>query len=260
MNDSRGETVDATRTAFDIVETLAAVDGARLTDIVQELDLPKSTCYKHLQTLQSLNYVYRDGYVYHVSPRFVEIGNAVTSNRQVPEFRSEIDRLAEITQEVAGVYVEVGGLGTDVYQTVGESAVEDIGEVTNSAYLHCTAPGKAILSGLDEDRVSEIVEGHGTPTYTQNTIADAEELFDELSRIRERGIAFERGEQDEAVRSLAMTVPDAVTDSNVAVYVAGPADRITGKRFEQDYPGILADMLNQIERDYADEQFPSSTQ
>lgn len=255
MSEYGGETVDATATAFRIVETLAALDGARLTEVVTEVDLPKSTCYKHLQTLCSLDYVYRDGYEYRVTPRFVGIGNTVASNWQVPEFRAEIDRLAEISQEVAGVYVQVGDLGTDVYQTVGESAEGDVGEFANSAYLHCSAPGKAILSELDESRAKALLEDHGTPSYTDHTIVDDDELFEELDRIRERGVAFEREEQDDARRSLAMTVPDDVTDRDVAVYVAGPADRLTGKRFEQDYPGMLADTVNQIERSYAGEQF-----
>lgn len=243
-----GETVQATERAFAIIETVARRNGARLTEISDTLDAPKSTVYKHLQTLTSLDYVYQDGYEYHVSPRFIEIGNEVKSQYDVPEFRSAVDHLAEITQEIAGVYVESGGLGVDIYQTVGDRAAADVGTVTNSSYLHCSAPGKAILAEMEREEVLEIIDRFGMPALTEHTIDTEQDLFDDLTLVQERGVAFERDEQRVGLRGLAMAIPDTGTTSSAAIYVAGSSERLVGKRFEQDYPGILADSITQIER------------
>lgn len=40
--------VKPTRTAFEIIETLAREDGSRVTDIAAELGLAKSTVHRHL--------------------------------------------------------------------------------------------------------------------------------------------------------------------------------------------------------------------
>lgn len=243
-----GETVQATERAFAIIETVARRNGARLTEISDELDAPKSTVYKHLQTLTSLDYVYQDGYEYHVSPRYIEIGNEVKSQYDAPEFRSAVDHLAEITQEVAGVYVESGGLGVDIYQTVGDRAADDVDTLTNSSYLHCSAPGKAILAEMSREEVADVIDRYGMPALTEHTIDTERDLFDDLTLVRERGVAFERDEQRIGLRCLAMSIPDSGTRTRAAIYVAGSSDRLVGKRFEQDYPGILADSITQIER------------
>ena len=46
--------VRTTMRSFDIVETLHELNGARLTEVAEHLDLPDSTVHSHLSTLAAL--------------------------------------------------------------------------------------------------------------------------------------------------------------------------------------------------------------
>ncbi len=53
---------------------------------------------------------------------------------------------------------------------------------------------KAILSAFPDERVRDIVDRHGLPAKTPQTITDPDALFEELATIRERGFALNREE------------------------------------------------------------------
>lgn len=238
-------TVNATRTSFAIIEVLVELDrSVGVTELAVELDLPKSTAYKHLKTLCELGYVRKDGTDYELGIGFGGVSEAARADNQLYlTAKHHIDTLAEVTDEVAGLVVEQQGYAVDTYRSWPASGPHTYG--TNSRYLHCSAPGKAILSALSDRHVEEIIERTGLPTKTDRTLSTHSELRNELDRIAERGIAFERGEQKEELRSVAVPV---TTDEQVlgAVYVAGSADRMKSKRFEEDIPGIIISTVKQF--------------
>jgi DNA-binding IclR family transcriptional regulator len=238
-------TVNATRTSFTIIETLAEFGrSVGVTELAVELDLPKSTAYKHLKTLCELGYVRKDGTDYALGIGFGGISEAARADNQLyVTAKHHIDTLAEVTDEVAGLVVEQQGYAVDTYRSWPASGPHAYR--TNSRYLHCSAAGKAILSVLSNRRIEEIIERTGLPTKTDHTLSSRSELRNELDRIAERGIAFERGEQQEELRSVAVpvTVDDRVLG---AVYVAGSVDRMKSKRFEEDIPGIIISTVNQF--------------
>lgn len=243
-NDNR-RTVNATRTSFTIVETLAEIDGdIGVTELATELGIPKSTAYKHLKTLCELGYARKNDTEYGLGIRFADIGGAVRSDdRLYVTAKTSVDQLAEVTNEVAGLVVEQRGYAVDIYRSWPTDGPHGYG--TNSRYLHCSAPGKAILSMLPDHRVEEIIEQTELPTKTDRTLSDRSELREKLDRIAERGIAFERGEQHDGLRSVAVPV---MRDGQVvgAVYVAGSSDRMKSKRFEEDIPGIIISTVKRL--------------
>jgi IclR family acetate operon transcriptional repressor len=238
-------TVNATRTSFAVIETLAEYGrSVGVTELAVELDLPKSTAYKHLKTLCELGYVRKDGTDYALGRGFGGIcESARAADRLYITAKHHIDTLAEVTDEVAGLVIEQQGYAVDTYRSWPASGPHAYG--TNSRYLHCSAPGKAILSALSDRRVEEIIEQTGLPTKTDHTLSSRSELRDELDRIAERGIAFERGEQKDELRSVA--VPVTMNERVLgAVYVAGSADRMKSKRFGEDIPGIIISTVKQL--------------
>lgn len=239
------QTVGATRTSFMIVEMLAEFDdGVGVTELATELDIPKSTAYKHLKTLCELGYVRKDGNDYWLGIGFADIGEAARANdRLYVSAKPHIDQLSEMTDEIAGLVVERRGYAVDVYRSWPTADRHTAG--TNSKYLHCSAPGKAILSVLSDRRVKEIVEQVGLPAKTDHTMTSRSELRQELDQIAERGIAFEREEQHDGLRSVAVPV---VSDDSVlgAVYVAGGIDRLVSKRFKEDIPGIILSTVKRL--------------
>lgn len=102
--------VKTTQRSLDIIETLREMDGARLTELADRLELPNSTVHNHLSTLMERDYVLKDGDVYRVSLRFLDLGEYARNRRKVYELaKPEIGELADETGEVANLLVEENG-------------------------------------------------------------------------------------------------------------------------------------------------------
>lgn len=242
---TKHHTVKATATSFEILEALLDEGRVGVTPLSSRLDIPKSTVHKHLTTLFELGYVEKSNGKY--VPSLKLAGSGVRSRQTRPLYgvsKIPVNRLAESTEEHAGVYVAAGTTGFDLYSTRGQRALLDDVDHDLSPYLHCNAAGKAILADLPDERIDQIVE-FGLPALTDNTIDSGPELRDELARVRERGVAFDRGEQSEFVRSIA--VPLDIEETDAAVYVTAPLDRMRGKRLEENIPGLLSNTVKKIE-------------
>lgn len=241
-------TVNATRTSFTVIEALAErEDRVGVTELASLLDIPKSTAYKHLITLCELGYVRKVGHKYELGLGFTDLGESVRANDPLyATAKPHIDQLVSVTDQPAGIVVEQRGYAVDLYQSWPTSRPADM--ETNSRYLHCSAPGKAILAELPDDRITEIIDHTGLPRKTDRTLTTASALREKLDRIAERGIAFERGEQREGRRAVAVPVN---RDGHVigAVYIAGSTDRLKSKRFEEDIPGIIISTVKRFASD-----------
>ncbi|WP_197409784.1 IclR family transcriptional regulator, partial [Haloferax profundi] len=110
----------------------------------------------------------------------------------------------------------------------------------------CTASGKAILAFLPEERVLEIIDERGLEPRTENTITEREELFEELSQIRDQGYANAIEESVKGMRAVAAPImlEDSVAGS---ISLAGPANRFVGERFEDEVPKLIKGVANEIE-------------
>ena len=112
--------------------------------------------------------------------------------------------------------------------------------------LHNTALGKAILAHLPDDRVSEILDRHGLPAATPNTITDRDRLHETLAGIRERGVAYCGGERVEGLRCVAAPVLGSDDEVLGAISVATPTTRLTGERFATEVHELVLQAANVV--------------
>lgn len=242
--------IKSARTTFDVVETLAILGRASLSEIVEEMNMPRSTTHNYLKTLEDLGYVVRDRGYYRISTRFLAIG--VTAQKEMQIFRlakPKIDALAEETGEHTSLMIEEGGLGVLLYISKGDRALDLGVSVGWRMALPTNAPGKAILSRLPENQVGTILDTHGLPAITAATITDRSELLERLETVRERGYATDFGERVEGVRAVA--VPIVAKDRvRGAITISGPANRMSGSWFDEDLPNLLLQAANVIEVQY----------
>lgn len=241
-------TVQATQTSIEILETLNELDGAGVTRLADELNLPKSTVHNHLNTLRGAEYVVRRGETYDVGLRFLKLGEYSRNRMKIYEKAyPEVVNLAEQTGELANLAVEEYGRGVYLFLKQGEQAVQLDTYAGMQVHLHCTALGKAILAHLSEERVEEIIEERGLPKRTPQTITDSEELFDELAEVRERGYAYDQQERLSGLRCIAAPVTMQDGDVAGAISVAGPTSRMQGERYREEIPELLLDAANVVE-------------
>lgn len=248
MATNAGNTIGALGTSLEVLEALKERGGAGVTELSNELDLPKSTVYSHLRTLHEHGYAVKQDDRYCLSLRFLDLGEHTRDRMRIYEVaRPEVDALAEETGELANLLVEEHGQGVYLYRAKGAQAVSLDTHAGMRVGLHCTSLGKAILAFLPEERVDAIVNRWGLPALTAETVSTREELDEKLARIRECGYAQDNGERLSGLRCVAAPITDSDGVAIGAISVAGPTSRMKGERFESELPERVMSAANVTE-------------
>lgn len=241
--------IQAVRTSFDIIDTLRETGGAGVTEISNEIGVSKGTVYNHLATLMDEDYIVKDeNDDYHLGLRFIDVSHNAKSRVPILNLaRSEVDKLAEKSGEMALFTVEEHGMGVCLYVAYGDQAVQTPLYVGHRDSLHHTAVGKAILAHLPEERVDEIVEQRGLPQVTEHTITDRDELAEELEEVRKRGIAFNQQETIHGLVGVGAPITNQEGEVMGALSIIGPTSRIDEDRFRRELPDMITRSVNIIE-------------
>ena len=248
MGNKAQNRIQSAQVAFRIVENLKELEGAGVSELARELDMPKSTTHNYLSTLEENEYLTKEDGAYYVGVRFLELGSYVRNRRKIYEIaKPEVRDLAQETGELANLLVEEHGKGTYLQRARGERAVNVEAPEGARVPLYCTGLGKSILAHLPEDRVETIIEREGLEQVTSNTVSGREALFEQLEEIRQRGYALDDEERIQGLRCVA--APILSTDDRVlgALSVAGPSNRIRGERYRETLPNKVLETVNVIE-------------
>jgi IclR family acetate operon transcriptional repressor len=233
--------------AFRIVDELREHDGVRQQELAETFDVSKSTIHRHLTTLEQHGYVVEETGEYHVGLRFLDHGIYARNRRGIFDIvRAKTQQLAEETGERAQFMVAENGLGILLYNHVGSNGVLAAVRPGKYVYLHVAAAGKSILAHLPRSHVEGIIDQHGLPQQTTNTITDRDHLYEELAEIREQGFAFNRGERAENLLSIGVPV---IVDSVVigGLSVTGPDRRMSNKNVEEELANPLLGHAEELE-------------
>ncbi|MXV63015.1 helix-turn-helix domain-containing protein [Natronorubrum sp. JWXQ-INN-674] len=247
VNDDTAGVIKSADRLFQIVETLKDLDGATVTELSDHLDLPPSTTHRYLKTLHQQGYVDKRNGEYHLGLKFLDIGGYVRHSKPVRrEIKPTVRELAQETNEAASFIMEHRGLGVFVYRETSESGVNTEVRLGKRSSLHLSSGGKAILANLPEERIEDILDHHGLPQKTTQSIQDREELLTELEEIRERGYAIARSEHTDGVNSVG--APVRLSDGTVlgAITIVGPAFRMQGERLTEELPPLLLGKINEF--------------
>ena len=243
------ETLSTIERGFEVVRTLREMGGARVTELAEELDMAPSTAHKYLATLAKERYVVKEGDEYHVGLEFLDLGTYVKNRKK--GYRLSIPKVREIAEETgerAQFVVEEYGRGIYVHTEASDArAVLTDRRAGVHRYLHSSAAGKAILANLPDYRVDEIIDEHGLPAETDQTITDRDELFEELAEISETNVAYNNEESVEGLRAVGVPVRGADGFVLGSLSVSGPSNRLKGPLYREEIPDLLLGHANEIE-------------
>lgn len=248
MGQRQTKPVQAAATAFKIIESLRELDGAGVSELASHLDMPSSTVHDHLRTLESAEYLINTGEEYRIGSRFLELGGYARSRRRLYRLaQPETEKLADQTGEHANLLIEEHGKGIFLYKAKGEDAVQLDTYIGMRVHMQTTSLGKSILAHYPREKVHKILDRHGLPPATEQTVTDRDTLFDELETIRNQGYATDDEERVEGMRCVAAPILDK--DGNVlgAVSVSGPTSRMDEEVFTQTMPKTVRSAANVIE-------------
>lgn len=245
--------------AFRIIEILQQTGGLTVSELAEELDIPKSTTHRYLTTLENLGYLTKNMKgQFEISLEFLNLGIQKRNEKVLYSHSKEkVKELAEKTGERVQLGVEEHGKDVLIYGKSGEHGVQTDAHLGRKLYLHTNATGKAILAFLPEDRIRSILDEYGLPQQTENTITDEDELFDTLEEIRERGIAYNREERIQGLRAVGAPIFDKNENVMGSISISGVRSRMRGERYEEELPKLLAETMDEIQLDiqYNSEEF-----
>ncbi|WP_049982249.1 IclR family transcriptional regulator [Halorubrum sp. BV1] len=248
MTGAKTKSVAATGTSMRILTAIAESEGGvPMAELVDRLDLAKSTVYKHLITLEEHGLVVNHETGYRLGLRCLEFGGTARQYDGVFDVtKPELDKLAEATGELTNLMFEEQGKGVYVYTARGDQAITLDSRLGRRVYLHTTALGKALLASLDDDHVDKIVDRHGLPARTDETITTRSGLFEELAQIRTEGFAYNEEERLGGVGCVG-TPLDTGDRRNAAISIMTPISRLRPDDTRHEYTEMLNQTANVIE-------------
>lgn len=225
--------VRAVLRVLDILDVLqSSRDGVTLSALAEAVDLPKSSMFRYLSTLEARGYVERDPLT----------GNYRFGRDLLPSHTRHLEMLAtrarpllERLRDRFGETINLGVLDGNrvTYLEIMESprAMRFAARKGDRDPVHSTALGKAIASCLADRQVRAILATEGMRRLTSRTITDPARFLRELGVVRERGYAVDNGENEEDGRCVAVTIPGSGVAA--AISLSAPAARFSFTGIEE---------------------------
>lgn len=240
--------IGAVERSLEMIDAIQELDGARVTELADYLDLAPSTVHSHLSTLEANRYLVKESDEYNVGLEFLSRGGFARQRKSTYTMAFDIvEKLADRTEERAQFLVEEHGRGVYLHTATGDHAVQVNARLGRVNYLHASAAGKAIFSHLPERRVEEIIDRWGLNQFTEETITDRETLWDELETTRERGYSFNFEESITGLRAVGVPVRDPAGQVIGAFSISGPTNRLKGEWISKEIPDLLLGAANELE-------------
>lgn len=250
---NEGGTIEAVNRSMRVIETIKDLNGAGVTELADELGWAKSTVHTHLKTLEENEFLIRDGDQYDLSLRFMDCGEYVKERHPIySSIEPKLEELAAETEKRVQFITQEHGYAVYVRIAEGKHSVSTGATLGGRrVMLHATAAGKSMLAYLPREETEAILDDKGLHRFTENTITDREELYEEFEAIRERGYAINREEHIKGLRAIAAPVTTPDDEVLGSVSVADAAHRMKGQWFEEELPELLLGIVNEIELDVA---------
>lgn len=247
-----GRKVKTVQTALEIVEHLQERDGATLTEICEHFEFARSTGHSYLSTLESMEYVTKEGGEYRIGLKFLSHGIAAKNSVPVSRVsKRTLEKAADELDVVAWLVVEEHGYAVFLNNAMGDDAVRTFGRVSKRTHMHTIAGGKAILAHMDEVERNTIIEYYGLPAKTEHTVTDKDPLLEELAEIRETGYTTNEHESALGVGSVAAPI---LFEGEVlgSIQLSSLASRIDDNDFESKFPRFAVDCAEEIANRYSE--------
>ena len=240
MSNGGAASVQSVDRALTILEVLARVGTAGVTEIAAALDVHKSTAFRLVATLESHGLVEQvDGRgKYRLGIGLLRLAGATTARLDVVQEARPISRkLAADTGETVNVAVLADRSALYLDQVAGSSALQSHNWVGQHIPLHATANGKVLLLDLDDERQGEMLGR--LQAYTETTITTRDRLRKELTTVREQGYAVAVDELEVGLAAVAAPIHNAHGDVIASISVSGPTFRLTEERIAEIIPPLV---------------------
>ncbi|MBB5216039.1 IclR family transcriptional regulator [Parapusillimonas granuli] len=204
-----------------------------LSEITEELDIPKGTAHRLCAQLVSMGFLARD-----VDERSYGIGKSLRrlalntlNHRSVQALRHDV--LIELVKQVGETCNFTTLDGTQVVyldRVEAQWPLRLIFDVGSHVPLHCTASGKLLLAHMPPREAARVLPHLKLDAKTPSTITSLLDLERECRLIREQGYSTDREEFIAGMVAVAVPARDSRGDVRAVVAMHAPTARMSIER------------------------------
>jgi DNA-binding IclR family transcriptional regulator len=237
------------RTVQVLHELALSKTGVPLALLAQRLQLPKTSLFRLLRSLESGGYVTSENGVHQIGPAALKLGAALVQNREFPNCaRPAMNWLAAKCSETI-ILGMISDNGFDVIYAEVIEATNPLRFITKAGTvkpLYCSANGLAILAHMPPDEIRCYLDAVSFVRLTPKTINSVSMLKTRLKQIRASGVAVSEEGMFEGVYSIAAPVVDAAGSVRAGVSISAPSTR--GLRQETSFASLVTRAGEEISR------------
>ena len=198
--------------------------GLSLGQLADRVDLARSTVQRIVGALETEHFL-----IAATPASGVKLGPALvrlasSANVELERLlRPALVRLSQAVKETVDLSILKGSELVFIDQIPGAHRLRAISAVGESFPLHCTAPGKALLSLLPDEKWTRLV-GRSLHPQTAHTLTDLDALRREVEECRRTHIAYDRQEHTEGITAIGTALIDPL-GRPLAVSIPVPTTR-----------------------------------
>jgi IclR family KDG regulon transcriptional repressor len=223
--------VPAVIRALDVLELFLDRPELSAREVMERLDLPRTTVHELLVTLEARSYLISvpgQPVQYRLGMPLFQLGAAFAGRLDLVREAQGVARdVAAACDEAVHVAVRDGADVIYLVKVDSTHPVRMVSAVGRRLPAHCTAVGKMLLSGLGRAELDAVLSKGALPGMTPESITDPDSLRAHLERVRAEGVAVDIGESDTAMRCVAAAVRDHSGAVIAAMSLSAPIIRWT---------------------------------
>jgi DNA-binding IclR family transcriptional regulator len=240
------EAAEDTSFARGLKVLLAVADrgDVRADELSVVLEIPVSTVYRFLRTLNAFGFVERHGTGYRLGPRVtISSSMLVTAETLLRAAGPVLERLADESGETAAIMRRSGISAVCLAQVESRQPLRVTLSPGTAVPLHAGAPAKVLLAYAAEDILEEVLAA-GLEPLTRAT-PDERRLRSDLETIMRSGVGRSEGESIAGSTSIAVPLltPDGIVGALCLVAPTGRATPAWSRRSER----LLRDAARSVE-------------
>lgn len=205
------------------------------TDLAEAIGLNRTTTYRLLTALESMELVARDPATetYRLGSGLIALGSRAQRANSVREIgRAELEQLADMTGETATLEIPSGAEMVIIEEIPGEFVTSGSQHIGSRWPIYATSTGKAILSLATQAELANLLP-ESWPAVTPRTITSREALRADLAKSARRGYAVAAQELELGFIAIGAPVQSATGEPVAAISVGATEVRMTPKRIEE---------------------------
>lgn len=240
--------------AFELLDAFTEEKSAwGVRELALKTGYNKSTVYRLLNTLSSLNIVHQNSNdKYSLGSKLFELGNRVSLYKAITKLTNEpIKKVALDIQETVLLSILKENQVFHIDKADSLHGLKINTSVGSYQPIYATASGKLLLAFLSDTQLNDILQKTSLTSFSKNTITSSSELQKELITIKQQGFALDMEELESGLVCIAIPVRNKHNKVIASLSASGPLSRFKMENVT-NYIRILQKGVDRIEIDLKD--------